>query len=75
MHKSLLIALSLTCALALSGCAPTGKAAKTPRPECPLPQPPDPSLMTAPSYADRVRALLFSSESKRTRKSGRSRPR
>lgn len=72
MHKLLLIALSLTCAAGLSACASTGKGVSPP-PLCPEPQPPPPSLMTAPSYADRIRVILFESAKNATPKSEGSR--
>lgn len=54
-------------ALAISGCASSGKAAK-PAPDgtCPMPQEPPASLMATPSYEQQVRAILFESEPKPT---------
>ena len=62
MHRHALTLWSLTCALAISGCASTGEAVKTPRPECPQPQPPAPELMMEPSFEKQARVILFDSE-------------
>ena len=59
MLKPLLIALSLTCALAMSGCKTAGGAVSPP-PVCPvLPEAPL-DLMQAPETEKKVWAELFS---------------
>lgn len=66
MHKLPLIALSLICVLALSGCASAGKAAKPA--VCPrLPDPPA-SLMQPPQTGQKVRGELFEPPTKPTHK-------
>ncbi len=57
MHKRLLTGLLLICALALSGCASTGRAA--PSAACPALTPPPASLMQPPTAEQKVRAQLF----------------
>jgi hypothetical protein len=54
-----MIGLSLTCALALSSCASTGKGV---RPECPKPDklpPVDSALMKEPTFEQSLRDELF----------------
>lgn len=69
MHKLLLTALLLTCALATSGCARTGKDVKPP-PACPQPPPLPQVLATPPNYEHRLRLELFDSEPSATPTSG-----
>lgn len=63
------------CVLAMSGCAVSGKDARTPRPECPQPQTPPASLMRSPNYETQLRAELFESEPSATPRSEDYRPR
>lgn len=61
MRTASMIGLWLTCALALSSCAITGKGV---RPECPKPDTPPPVdaiLMTLPTYEQQIRGILFES--------------
>lgn len=58
MRYSLLIALSLICALALPGCGSIGRVA-SPQLVCPQLPPAPPNLMQEPSYGTQVRAELL----------------
>lgn len=58
MHKPLLIALWLTCALATSACTTAGKQ-PSPQANCPQPPQPAPSLMVEPQTESKVRAELL----------------
>lgn len=59
----------LLCAMAVSGCAASGKVVK-PLPEvCPEPAQAPASLMQSPSYADKLRRILYESEPSATPKS------
>lgn len=59
MRTASMIGLSLTCALALSSCAGSGKVV---RPECPKPDtlpPVDASLMQTPNFEQQIQVILF----------------
>ena len=72
MQRNPLIALSLTCVMAISGCATNGPV--LPPTQCPqLPQPPA-SLMNPPQYERELRQRLFQSVPEQMPKSGRSKP-
>lgn len=73
MRKLPLIALSLTFALALCGCVPSGAVV----PQCPAPPklPPVPaSLMQPPTTGQQVRRELFEPPTTPMQPSARSRP-
>lgn len=72
MRNASRLALWLTFALAISGCATTGGGVK-PLPACPLPPPPPANLMQSPEYEKRLRDELFESEPRPTPKSEGSR--
>ena len=65
MHKPRLIALSLTCALALSACGSTGKRPSPPV-TCPAIPPLPSQLSERPNYEQSLRHELFESEPKPT---------
>lgn len=64
MRKLLQSGLLTICALAISGCATSGKVA-----ECPNPTEPPASLMQAPTTEQRVRQELFKPQGTPTPKS------
>lgn len=64
--------LWLTCALAMSGCATNGKAAKPVA--CPTLPPPPPNVMRSPQAETRLRAILFESAATPTTSSAPAKP-
>ena len=66
MRNKLLLMLLMTSAAVIVGCARSGVDVKTPRPECPQPQAPPPSLMAPPDYEKRLLDELLESEPKPT---------
>lgn len=69
MTKTIKLLLSLSCVLALCGCATSGHVQV-----CPQPQPLPASLMQTPHYESKTRAILFDSPQMPTHKSGHSKP-
>ena len=72
MRKPSLIALSLSCALALCGCGESGNV--RPVTACPKPATVSPELMKAPTYEQQTRQLLFVSPQMQMPKSVHSKP-
>ena len=70
MHKLPLTALSLTFALAMSGCNTAGPVVQ----QCPKLPPPPASLMVPPTTVQKVQAELFEPQQSATPKSVDSRP-
>lgn len=70
MRNAKLMPLLLICALAISGCANSGKAVR-PQPDgiCPKPQEPPASLMQTPTFEQQTRDILFESPPKPTPRS------
>jgi len=73
MHRLLLTASSLICALAISGCTSAGRTRSQP-PSCPQLPPPPSSLMQEPRTEQRVRAELFEPQPSATPRSEGSKP-
>ena len=65
MRKPTLIALSLTCALGLSGCAGNGSRVPPP-PVCPVLPSLPPEMMQEPDYGKRVRDELLEPQTSAT---------
>ena len=72
MQRLYLLPSLLICALAISGCAGSGKAVKPP--VCPVLPPPPSNVMRSPQAETNLRAILFESAATPTTSSAPAKP-